>query len=117
MRIRKVHSRTESDLVVIVAVLVSHWSQSLETMATALDRSSSRSFARATYHLLLAATPLWVHLLAHKNLFNLEHLYYIYKPLQHSALRDLQQDDANMMWLLPSYQYVLNLQSENVRRT
>jgi hypothetical protein len=88
---------------VLVLVLVSHWSQAQDTVASALDQSARNSFASSDISPAIA-TSLWVHLLPSNNLVDLEHLFKSF----HSAIGALQQDNITMMWLLSSYQYVLN---------
>jgi tetratricopeptide (TPR) repeat protein len=108
MKIGKVHGRNEVDLVVIVTSLVSLWSQTVGNVAERLDQSVMKGFHCGDLTPGVAVS-LWFHLLAGEHLGEMERLHRSF----HSTIRDLQSDDTATLWMLPSYQYILNLRSEN----
>jgi hypothetical protein len=107
LKIGKVHGRTDSDAAAVVSLLLSHWSRPFKDLEETLDWFTKQSVERG-YVSPAIVIPLWCHLLAGENLVDLEHRFRSF----HSAVRDFQQNDATVLWMLPSYQYILNLGSE-----
>jgi hypothetical protein len=87
---------------------ISHWNEPLAIVAEKLDTATKISFASGDIQPMLIQA-LWIRICAGENLNDLVDRF----DSLHSRLDDLQQG-RTIMWLLPAYQFVLNLSSAEV---
>jgi tetratricopeptide (TPR) repeat protein len=93
---------------IYATAFISHWNEPLAVVAEKLDTATKISFATGDVQPMLIQA-LWLRICAGENLNDLVDRF----GSLHSRLDDLQQG-GNIIWLLPAYQFVLNLSSAEV---